>query len=238
MRKNKLFMTLLSVFALMTGLLQPSTSYAAEESAIQIAEDIIKLDIGETTVITVDYSKLAGAFDDIDVISSNTGIAMATIADAGNGTAILGIAGSGLGTASITVYSITNPAIADYTVIQSGLATNGTIINQTDGTSLTTIYHDRIIQYPPILTGRNNAQMAVTGLILERESGVDCLKVSGELLSKDSEIPGMTAFYANYYDAAGGQMKRQAVYTRDPQANTHMELKWYIPDGCAQIIIE
>lgn len=228
----------MSVAALMTGFLQPSTSYAAEETAIKIAEDIIRLNIGETTVITVDYSKLAEAFDDIAVLSSDTSIAAASIADIGNGTASLGIAGTGLGTASITVYSISNPAIADYTVIQSGLATGNTIINQNNGTSLTTIYNDRIIQYPAILTGRNNAQIAVTGLILERERGIDCLKVSGELLSKDSQVPGMTAFYANFYDAAGGLIKRQAVYTRDPLSNTHIELNWYIPDGCPQIILE
>lgn len=237
MRKNKLFMTFMSVIALMMGLLQSSTSYAAE-SAIKIAEDVIKLNIGETTVITVDYTKLGETFDDIAVISSDNSIAAASIADLGNGTASLGLAGVGLGTASVAVYSISNPAIADYTVIQSGLATGNTIINQTNGTSLTAIYNDRIINYPAILTGRNNAQIAVTGLILEREKGIDCLKVSGELLSKDSQFPGMTAFYANYYDAAGGLIKRQAVYTRDPQANTHMELKWYIPDGCTQIIIE
>lgn len=238
MRKKKLFMTLLSVFTLMTALLQPSTSYASEKSAIRIAENILKLNIGETTVITVDYSSLAGTFDDIAVISSDTSIATAAIADTGNGIASLGIAGTGLGTASIAVYSKSNPAIADYTVIQSGLATGNTIINQNNGMSLTAIYNDRIVQYPAILTGRNNAQIAVTGLILEREKGIDCLKVSGELLSKDSQVPGMTTFYANYYDAAGGLMKRQAVYTRDPQANTHMELKWYIPDGCVQILIE
>lgn len=238
MGKKKLFMTLMSVFALMAGLLQPLTSYASEKSAIRIAENVVKLNIGETTVITVDYSGLAGTFDDIAVISSDTSIATAAIADTENGIASLGIAGTGLGTASIAVYSKSNPAIADYTVIQSGLATGNTIINQNNGMSLTTIYNDRIVQYPAILTGRNNAQIAVTGLILEREKGIDCLKVSGELLSKDSQVPGMTAFYANYYDAAGGLMKRQAVYTRDPQANTHMDLKWYIPDGCVQILIE
>lgn len=238
MGKNKLFMILVSIFALMTGLLQPSTSYAAEETAIRIAENIVKLNIGETTVITVDYSKLAGAFDDIAITSSDTSIAVASIADTGNGIACLGIAGTGLGTASIAVYSISNPAIVDYTAVQSGLATGSTIINQTDGTSLTAIYNDRIIQYPAILTGRNNAQIAVTGLILQRERGIDCLKVSGELLSKDSQVPGITVFYANYYNAAGGLMKRQAVYTRDPQANTYMELKWYIPDGCVKILIE
>lgn len=73
---------------------------------------------------------------------------------------------------------------------------------------------------------------------MERESGIDCLKVSGELMTKDSKISGMTAFYANYYDAAGRLMNRQAVYTREPQANTHLELKWYVPDGCVQIVLE
>lgn len=228
----------MSFLVLATGLLQSFTSCAAEDTAIRIAEDIVKLNIGETTVITVDYSRLAGAFDDIAITSSDTSIAVASIADTGNGIACLGIAGTGLGTASIAVYSISNPAIVDYTAVQSGLATGSDIINQTNGTSLTTIYNDRIIHYPAILTGRNNAQAAVTSLVLERERGIDCLKVSGELLSKDSQIPGMTAFYANYYDAAGGLMKRQAVYTRDPQANTHIELKWYIPDGCVQITIE
>lgn len=237
MKKIKIT-TLILILTLIVCLMPLSVSFAAEHTAIGIAKETIKLGIGETTAVTVDYSGLTGGFDDLAVISSDTGIAAATIADMGSGTAGLGIAATGLGTATVCVYSKANPAVAAYTVIQSGLSNGSAIINQTDGTSLTAIYNNRIIQYPPVLTGKNNAQMAVTALILEREKGIDCLKVYGELMAKDAKVPGMTTFYANYYDAAGGLMKRQAVYTRDPQANTHIELKWYVPDGCAKIVLE
>lgn len=233
-------MTLMSGIALwaMINIAQAPTVYAAEGTSIEIAEDVVKLGIGETMTISVNYAGLAGGFGDLAAVSSDSSIAAAVVADAGNGQACLAIAGTGLGTATVAVYSISNSALADYVAVQSGLAADGQIVNQTDGTTLTAIYDDRVIRYQSVLTGRNDARMAVTGLILERESGLDCLKVSGELMAKDSQTPGMTAFYANFYDTAGGLMKRQAVYARDPQANAHIELKWYIPGGCAQIVLE
>jgi len=223
---------------LMMNINTAGISYAAGEGSVDILKDNVKLGIGETTLITVDYSNIAGGFSDLAVISADNTIAATVIADAGNQKAVLAIGGLNTGTTAIAVYRVSNPAVTDYIGVQCGLAQKGQIVNQINGSMLTTIYDDRIINYNAVLTGKNNAQMAVTGLVLERERGIDCLKVSGELVAKDGKTPGMTTFYANYYDAIGGLMKRQAVYTRDPLANTHLELKWYIPDGCTNIVIE
>lgn len=238
-KRNKL-KSALGVFALamVIGTLNPITANAAGEGNVNILKDNVRLNVGETTVITVDYSNIPGGYGDLGVVSADGTIAATMMVDVGNNQAHLAIGGLNMGTTAIAVYRVSNPAVVDYVAVQCGLAAKGQIINQVNGSSLTTIYDDRIINYNSILTGKNNAQLAVTSLVLEREKGIDCLKVSGELLAKDSKMPGMTTFYANYYDAMGGLMKRQAIYTRDPLANTHMEIKWYIPDGCTHIVIE
>lgn len=238
MKKMTKLMTLAASVAVTAGMMQPVTSYAAEEISVSIPKDIIKLNLGETSVMEVDYTGFSDGASELMVVSSDSNIAAASLADTGNGQACLAVAGTGTGTATVAVYSASNAAIVDYVVVQSGMADAGAIVNVADGTKLTTIYNDRIIYYNHILTGKNGAQMAVTGLVLEREHGIDCLKVSGELMTHDAKAPGMNTFYADYYDAAGGLISRQAVYTRDPHANTHMELKWYIPDGCVRVDLE
>lgn len=238
MKKMTKFMTLVSAMAVMVGMMQPVTSHAAEEISINISEDIIKLNPGETSVVEVDYTGFLMGAGELMVVSSDRNIVAASLADTGNGQACLAVAGNGTGTATVAVYSVSNAAIVDYVVVQSGMADAGEIVNVVDSTKFTTIYNDRIIYYNNILTGKNGAQMAITSLVLEREHGIDCLKVSGELMAHDVKVPGMNTFYADYYDAAGGLISRQAVYTRDPQANTHMELKWYIPDGCVRVDLE
>lgn len=235
MKKMVKFMMLSAAIIVALSVTRPFTAYAAGEPAINISEDIMRLDVGKTGVCIVDYRGLAQGFSDMAVVSSDSGIAAAALADLGNGQAHLAIAGNGIGTATVAVYSISNAAIVDYVAVQSGLADVGKIINKTDGKTLTAIYNDKLINYSSILLGRNGAQLAVTGLVLEREKGLDCLKISGELLANDAKLPGMTVFYADFYDAAGGLIKRQAVYTRDPQANTHLELKWYVPEGCVRV---
>lgn len=235
MKKIVKFMMLVSAITAALGIARPFTAHAAGELAINISEDIMRLDVGGTGVCTVDYRGLPQGFNDIAAISSDNGIATAALVDFGNGQAHLAIAGNGIGTATVSVYSISNAAIVDYIVAQSGMAADGEIINKIDGQTLTAIYNDKIVNYSSILNGRNGAQLAITGLVLEREKGLDCLKISGELLANDAKLPGMTVFYADFYDAAGGLIKRQAVYARDPQANTHLELKWYVPEGCARV---
>ena len=235
MKKLVKFMALVSAIMVTLGTARPFISYAADGAAINISENIVRLDVGGTGVCIVDYKGLLQGFNDIAVISSDSAIAAAALADFGNGTAHLAISGNGTGTATLAVYSVSNAAIVDYVTVQSGMAANGEIINNINGQKLTTIYNDRVVNYNSILVGRNGAQLAVTGLVLEREKGLDCLKISGELLANDAKLPGMTAFYAEFYDAAGGLIKRQAVYTRDPQTNSHMELKWYVPEGCARV---
>lgn len=235
MKKMIKFMAIMPAIIIAFGVITPFTSYAAGEQVINISEDIVRLDVGGTDVCVVDYKGILQGFGDIAVISSDSAIAAAALVDFGSGTAHLAISGNGIGTATVAVYSISNAGIVDYVVVQSGMAADGEIINKIDGQALTAIYNDRVINYNSILAGRNGAQLAVTGLVLEREKGLDCLKISGELLANDSKMPGITAFYAEFYDAAGGLIKRQAVYTRDPQSNSHLELKWYVPNGCTRI---
>lgn len=232
------FMTLVSATILTLGAACPLTSYAAGKAAIRISEEIVRLDIGGTTVLNVDYEGLLQGAADIAALSSDSGIVAASIVHQEDGGVSLAISGSGLGTATIAVYSASDVGTADYVVVQSGMAAEGEIINKVDGRTLTVVYDDKIIRYHPVLEGKNGAQLAVTSLVLERERGVDCLKISGELLAKDSKMPGMTVFYINCYDAAGGLMKRQAVYARDPSANNHLEFKWYLPEGCVRSEVE
>ena len=211
---------------------------AAGVGNVDIAKDIVTLGIGESTVIAVDYSDIEGGFADLAVVTSDGTIAVPALFDAGNQKANLAIGAVGTGTTAIAVYRVSNPAVVDYIAVQSGLAQKDEIITQVNGTNLTTIYHDRIIDYPAVLTGKNGAQLAVAGLVTERESGRDCLKVTGGLIAKDSQITGMNVFYANFYDAMGGLMKRQAVYSRNPGANGVLEIEWYIPEGCTSIVLE
>lgn len=212
--------------------------YAAGAGSVDIAKDIVALGIGESTVIAVDYSDIAGGFADLAVVTSDGTIAVPALYDAGNQKANLAIGAVGTGTTAIAVYRVSNPAVVDYIAVQSGLAKKDEIITQVNGTNLTTIYHDRIIDYPAVLTGKNGAQLAVSGLVTERESGRDCLKVTGGLITKDTKIVGMNVFYANFYDAMGGLIKRQAVYSRDPGANGVLEIEWYIPEGCTSVTLE
>lgn len=213
-------------------------TYAAGVGNVNITKDIVTLGVGESTVIAVDYSGIEGGFADLAVVTSDGMIAVPALYDAGNQKANLAIGAVGTGTTAIAVYRVSNPAVVDYIAVQSGLAKEDEIITQINGTDLTTIYHDRVIDYPAILTGKNGAQLAVTGLVTERESGIDCLKVTGGLIAKDNQIVGMNVFYANFYDAMGGLIKRQAVYSRDPGPNGYLEIEWYIPEGCTSITLE
>ena len=57
-------------------------------------------------------------------------------------------------------------------------------------------------------------------------------------IAGDSKTPDLNIFYANFYDAAGQLMDRQALYTRDPLSGNLLELEWYIPQGCVKIVLE
>ena len=59
------------------------------------------------------------------------------------------------------------------------------------------------------------------------------------MLFSDSSYNGISTFFADFYDAAGNLIKRQAVYALAPlNYQTQYELEWYIPEGCTRIVIE
>lgn len=215
----------------------PVSAQAAGQGSIEMEEEVLSLSIGETAGVTVEYD-LAGGFADMAVLTADPGIAVAALTDNGNGTATLSAAGLTAGSTVAAVYRVSNAAVVDYIVIRSGLAADGEVITQTDGTSLVTTYEDRMVYYNYTLAGRNGASLAVMGMEIERGSGVDCLRVTGTLLSGDSVTPGLNIFYANFYDAAGDLLKRQALYTRKPVSGSILELEWYIPEGCVRIVLE
>ena len=207
------------------------------EGNIQVEEEVLSLGLGETGSVEVDY-ELAGGFADLAVLTSDPAIAVAAQADGGDGTAKMTVAAVAPGTTVAAVYRISNAAVVDYITIRSGLAEDGEVYTQMAGTSLVTVYDDRMVYYNSTLAGRNGASVAIAGMEIERESGLDCLRVTGTLLSGDSKTPGMNTFYADFYDAAGELIRRQALYTRDPLSGSRMELEWYIPEGCARIVLE
>lgn len=215
----------------------PVSVKAAGEGSIAMEEDVLAMNIGETASVTVEYD-LAGGFADLAVLTADPNIAVAALTDNGDGTAALSVAGVTAGSTVAAVYRISNAAVVDYITIRSGLADDGEVLTQMDGTSLVTTYEDRMVYYNYTLAGRNGASVAIAGMEIERGSGVDCLRVTGTLLSGDSETPGLNIFYANFYDAAGNLLKRQALYTRKPISGNVLELEWYIPEGCVKIVLE
>lgn len=215
------------------------STQAAEKKAIDIKEDAVKVAMGGSAVVDVDCSGVVGGGIGVTVISADTQIAMASITDGGNQTAKLSIVGVGMGSTTVAVYSYANPQVVDYITVQSGLTQNSSdIVTQMNGTGLTTVFCDRVVNYPYILTGSKEDQLQVTGLLMERESGRDKLKVTGNLLTLESKIPGMNTFYANFYDASGMLINRQPVYSRDPYTGNAMEIFWYVPEECTTIVLE
>lgn len=235
--KEKVIKLLTLIFTALTVCSFPVQ--AAGTKMIDISEGSSRIALGGTSVVSVDYSGLAGGIGDLGVISANTQIAMAGLTDAGNKKANLSIVGTGMGSTTIAVYSLSNPAIVDYITVYSGLTANTSeIVTQPTATGLMTVFCDRIVNYPYVLTGDKEDQLQVTGLVMERKSGRDCLKVTGNLLTKETKIPGMNTFYANFYGASGELIRRQAVYSRDPYTGLSMEIFWYVPEGCASITLE
>lgn len=210
----------------------------AAQTDINITQDSVTLNLGGTSVVNVDYSGLAGGFAELAVVSADNAIVSASLYDLGNNKANLAMVSTGTGSTTVAVYSASNPTVVDYVAVQSGLAGNSQVMTTVNGTTLTTVFLNRVITYDAVLKGKNEATLAVSGLVIERESGVDRLKVTGAVLTTDSKTPGMSTYYANFYDAAGRLMKRQAVYLRDPLENAQLELFWYIPEGCVSISLE
>lgn len=219
-------------------LLFPASVHAAGEGTLKAKEDCVKLGIGEIAVVTIECADMPNGLGDLAVVSANPEIAVGTISQAKNGNVNLAIGAQGTGTTNLAVYRVSNPAVVTYVAVLSGMPEKGQIVTQINGDAVTTTYEDCIVHYGTILKGKNDAQLTVGGIVLERESNIDCLKVTGVLSAKDNKFPGMNTFYANFYDPSGKLIKRQAVYNRDPAEGAEMTLEWYVPYGSAQIVIE
>ena len=219
-------------------LFPPFPTAAAEAQSIALKEATARLSIGETKTIQVDYSKLKGGYADLGIAVSDPSLIQAALHDAGNSQAVLTIQAKGFGTASVAVYAVSNPAIVSYAAVYSGMAEKGEVYTITEGNTLITVYDDRLIYYNTTLTGKNGATLAVKGIGLERSKGIDNLKVTGDLLQKDTKFPGLNTFYACFYDAAGDLIKRQAVYASDPISYNELTISWYLPEACTKIILE
>ena len=227
---------ILLICVLVTGA-APLQSQAAE-GAIRLSKTEVSIGTGATEVIGVDYKSVPTGYADLAVVVSDPAIAAVCMLDKGNGTASLAIGAIGKGTTTVAVYRTSNAAVVAYVTVRCGMAAKNQVYTEIAGDLVTTTYEDRIIQYPTILHGRNGASMAVSGIAIEREKGLDKLCVSGQFLSGDSKLPGMNTFYADFYHVGGYLLKRQAVYTRDPADNNLLQLEWYIPDDIGTIILE
>ena len=211
---------------------------SAAEGSIKLSRNMISLVAGATEVVGVDYSSIPTGYADLAVVASDPAVAAVCMFDNGNGTAALAIGAIGKGTTTVAVYRTSNAAVVAYVTVRCGLAAKNQVYTEIAGDMVTTTYDDRIVQYPTILHGKNGASMVVSGIVIERERGLDKLCVSGQFVSGDSKLPGMNTFYANFYDFGGILLKRQAVYTRDPADYNVMKLEWFIPEGVATIILE
>lgn len=216
----------------------PVNVYAAGEGTLKAKEDCVKLEVGATKVVSVECTDIVGSIGDLAVVSANPEIAVGVLSQGKDNTVSLAIGAVGEGITNLAVYRVSNPAVVTYVAVLSGMPEKGQIVTQINGDVVTTTYDDCIVHYGTILNGKNDAQLTVDGIVLERESNIDCLKVTGVLSAKDSKFPGMNTFYANFYDPAGKLIKRQAVYNRDPAEGATMTLEWYVPYGSAQIVIE
>lgn len=233
---TSIILTLIFALILTTSLL-PLKIHAAEEGSIKLSKAEVSIAIGATELVNVDYSIPTG-FQDLKVVAANPEVAAVCLFDNGNGKASLAIGATGKGTTTIAVYRASNAAVVAYVSLKSGLAGKNQVYTEIVNDIATTTYDDRIVQYPTILHGKNDAAFIVSGMALVRESGLDKLCVTGTLTAVDSKLPGMNTFYANFYDYGGVLLKRQAVYSRDPSVNNVMTLAWYVPEGVALIVIE
>lgn len=215
----------------------PLKIHAAEEGSLKMSKEEVRLAVGETELVNVDYSIPTG-FYDLKVVVANPEVAAVCLTDNGNGKASLAIGATGKGITTIAVYRASNAAVVTYVSLKSGLAAKNQVYTEIVNNIATTTYDDRIVQYPTILHGKNDAELIVSGIVLERESGLDRLCITGTLATVDSKLPGMNTFYANFYDCGGVLLKRQAVYSRDPSVNNVMTLEWYVPEGVALITVE
>ncbi len=225
----------IAALTLVLSCIAPTNVQAADNTVIDIVKDNVKLGLGETVVVELSYGE--NSYGDIAVMGADDDIAVAVLEDAGNGKARMAIAGVGTGATAIAVYKVSNPTVVDYIGVQCDMAEKNQVKLEVEGDSYSAIYDDKIVSYKSILQGKNDAQLAVGGVIMEHTAALDCLKVSGVVIQTDTLMYGMNTFYADCYDAMGGLMKSLPVFVMTTEDNEFVEMKWYIPEGCANVIL-
>ncbi|MDO4293160.1 MAG: hypothetical protein Q4C65_08055 [Eubacteriales bacterium] len=214
------------------------TVQAAQKKAIRPEAGRAFPEIGKTATVKVEYDESVGGFGNLAVVSSDPAVATASLEDKGKGRAVLTVQGVAFGTASVAVYQANQPEIAAYVAVYSGFAGEDGMYSAATPVGTMAVYDDCTVTWPASLTGKNGAALALTDVELEQNSGLDCLKVTGNLTAQDQKKGGLSAFYASFYDAGGGLIRRQAVYTANPDSYNEVELKWYLPKGCARVVLE
>lgn len=214
------------------------TGSAAGAAKIEIKETSAEVSLGGVTNIEVNYQMPEGQVPQLAVIVADEEMVAAAIADSGNGKATLAVSGLQLGTTVVAVYEVSDPNVADHVTIKSGLAAEGEVYTLTEGSSFTTVYDDRIVSYNSLMNAKNDDQLAVNHLEIERNSGIDGLVVEGKLWEQNTSSAGLLTFYANFYDASGNLIDRMPYYLKNTGAGSSAKLVWYIPEGCIRIVLE
>ncbi len=212
---------------------------AAGNGSIDIQKESLTMAAGETTAVSVSYRDVELGFADLHTLSANPDMVVPTLTDAGNGQAVLNIAASGTGSTVIAVYRLSSPGVVDYIPVYCTPGQEGTVWMETvSRTALVGTFDKRLVYYNSELNGRNKARLSVSGMNIEKESGLDCLTVRGVLTNEPENSTGLCTFYACFYDAGNLLIKRQAFYAPVPAAGSDLTLTWYVPEGCTQIVLE
>lgn len=206
----------------------------AADAKLSIEKTAIDLAANDTALINVGYT---GPFEDLDFVIADTNIIAASLTDFGSGKAIVAIAAKNIGTSGVIVYQKSKPENAVYVVTRCGLPTGDDVVTLSEATGKTTIYSDGIVKYQDVMHGKNDASMQIKEVELTKSAGMNELKVSADVLTDDSVMPGLACFYANFYDISGKFIKRQSAYVRTNLDRT-MNIIWYIPENCVTISIE
>ena len=188
--------------------------------------------------VEVQYQMPAGKTAQLGVVNADERIAAAAVTDLGNGKAILSVTGQNLGSCVVAVYEESDPTIVDYVTVRSGFAKKGEVYTLNEGSTFTTVYEDRIIRYNSLMHAENSDRLAISHLAVERNAGIDALVIEGTLWEENKGRSGLLAFYAKFYDASGKMLERMPYYLRNTGAGTAVDLLWYIPEGCTEIVIE
>lgn len=203
-------------------------------NGIEIKESTVKVPYLSTAVATVEYT---GSFYDLAVVVSDSSKAGAALTDLGNGKANLILSSIDFGRTVAAVYKASDLSAIDYITVDSGLTTGDQIQNIINGSKITTVYSDCVIKYDAILHGENNAQAAITGLVLTRNDGMNELNVSANIIKEDVYLTGLSTFKAEYYDASNKLIKEQKAYVRSNLGVTN-NICWYIPKECVTIVLK